>query len=291
MPCGSDYSFDIDLWPGTYDVRVQSLRDVIGPGANFALPRPDEDYWRGRDQRYNVAADVDVTSVSDLTLALEHVTVSTDILFEGATPVDGGKCDDPDNDATIVSFINQDPGPSRTLNHYLPCGSDYSFDIDLWPGTYDVRIQPLTHHSLGAGTNFALQHTDGEYWPDRDQRIFAERDFDVSSDTSLTLDLEHISVGGYVTIDGMTPSNGPACDDDPDRESVVVSFVNLDPGPSRTYVHDIPCGSDDYLFDVDLWPGTYQLRSSPIFYGQTPAADPAPHSGELEYVADAIRLE
>ncbi|WNG51144.1 hypothetical protein F0U60_48715 [Archangium minus] len=123
IPCNAkDFSFSLQVMPGTYRVSVSEHRpdDTNLPSGTFVA-----------------TPELKVTGpTSNVEAALRPVTVSGKVTLNGATPQQSASCDDV---TASVSFTETTYGTTATT--FIPCSAkDFSFSIQVMPGTYSVSV-------------------------------------------------------------------------------------------------------------------------------------------------------
>ena len=105
-----------------------------------------------------------------------HVSVSGQLTFDGQTPDQGSWCEGSSSRASAVISLYDEESGFGTSREISCEADDFSFDVNLWPGTYRVSARSVigSEYEDGvvvdkAGANFALSDPDGEWLTEGDQ--------------------------------------------------------------------------------------------------------------------------
>ncbi len=227
VPCMSNtYAFTGQLFPGSYEVRVEGSASSNIPSAGFLAGS------------LNVAG-----AVPGQVFDVKTVAFTGTLTLNGMTPNDiGTEClTHPTDIKATVELTDKAKGHSITAS--IPCSSaNYAFATPLFPGTWDVRVK---------GTN----RTD---LPQAGFQVHAAKAV-AGSQNNQVLDVKTVQVGGKVLLNGALPMNqGNNCFMYPNDVKAVVTFKDRAKGYALTT--NVLCSSAEFTFAAPMFPGTYEVR-------------------------------
>jgi hypothetical protein len=222
------YSFDADVYPGTYRVSVWGT----------------DPYWTTLPQAAYRARDALSISGDESGLVFDVAThrVTGRLTQNGATPTDAEGCaNSPESAKAIVQFFEQERGYNFQISVRCASGT-YSFDANVYPGTYRVSVW---------GTD--------PYWTTLPEAAYVSRDALAISgaESGLVFDVATYPVGGTITHDGAVPADAEGCANSPDSAKAVVQLYEI--GRGYNFQLRVPCNAATYAFGGEVYPGTYRV--------------------------------
>jgi len=184
-----------------------------------------------------------------LVLDIKTLPVSGTVTLNGQTPKFGQYCTSKSSSKYLrVRFKELTRG--YTIEVIRPCSSqphDFSFQTNLFPGTYEVRASGY--------------HSGYSNLPTTTQVIY-DKLVVQQPKSGLVLDIKTRTLIGKVTLNGGTPQFGQYCTSKSSSKYLRVRFVEV----GRGYTIEVfrPCSSQphDFSFKAVVFPGVYKVSAS-----------------------------
>jgi len=252
-----DFSFALDVFPGTYKVSVggytsgysnlPTTLQVIHESLKLDAPK------------------------SGLVLDVKTVPVSGVVTMNGKAPTFGPYCKSTSSTRFLrVTFREQKKGYTITmLKRCSDKPHDFSFEGQVFPGTYKVSVSGYT--------------TGYSNLPTTPQVIYDALSL-TAPKSGLVLDMKTVPVSGVVTMNGNAPTFGPYCKSTSSTRFLRVTFAEMKKGYTITLLKRCSDKPHDFSFEGLVYPGTYKVSAS----GYTSGYSNLPTTAQVIYDSLAI---